>query len=474
MPGRNDTCPCGSGRKFKHCCLNAHSNDDAARLRIRRAEGRIVDLLLPYLLDQWSRDFFLEAWDEFFLWTDVPEDITGTKEFETMFLPWLTTLFVAEPEDAARVPWPVEPVAMHWLKARRQQASDAEAAWIHAACRSPMSVFVVEDVTRGRSVDLKDILTGRRFHVLEVGASQTLDRNDVAFTRVVTLRENNVETSVMFGMAPWRMGPEWHAPIIDFREQIRSGGLMTRADLEDFDIEIRQLYLDIAAKVVNPAPPQLCNTDGDPLVLTTLTFTVQGTVDEVAEHLLPLALLPDHDPDEEALDEFERDGTGAMTSATLSWKKAGNKKQKEWSNTILGTVRLTGGRIVAEVNSEERARRCARELKKLLGSSVTLISSEATDLPTTLKKRPAAPPEVRDPELVAMEEELFKQHMDAWVDTKVPALGNKTPRVLARTALGRERLAALLSTFERGQVDRLPNGRALLNDLRVKLGLDPS
>lgn len=24
-PGRNDPCPCGSGRKFKHCCLHKRS-----------------------------------------------------------------------------------------------------------------------------------------------------------------------------------------------------------------------------------------------------------------------------------------------------------------------------------------------------------------------------------------------------------------------------------------------------------------
>jgi uncharacterized protein YecA (UPF0149 family) len=23
--GRNDTCPCGSGRKFKNCCLGSHN-----------------------------------------------------------------------------------------------------------------------------------------------------------------------------------------------------------------------------------------------------------------------------------------------------------------------------------------------------------------------------------------------------------------------------------------------------------------
>jgi len=457
-------------------------------MRIRRAEGRVVDLLVPYLLDQWGADFFRDAWEEFFLWEDVPEDIHGTQEFASMFIPWVTTLFVPQPEgldddDDERAPrtttWPVTPVVDHWLATERPQVSADERAWIHAACRSPMSAFVVEDVAPGISVDIKDILTGRRFHVLEASASQTIERNDVAFARVVTVGA----TSLMFGMAPWRMGPEWHTPIIDFRESTRRGGVMTRADLEDFEIEIRDLYLDLADKIRNPAPPRLHNTDGDPLALTTMTFTVEGSVADVAERLAPLARLSADESLDELLEEAEHDDAGALTSAVVSWKKVGNKKHREWTNTILGTLRLTPGRIVAEVNSEKRARKCARELKKLLGTAPVLVSTEVQDLDQALADRRAArsepgrraeaPDEPRSPELVAMEEESFRRHMESWIDTKVPVLGNRTPRVLARTVLGRERLVALISSFEKGQVDRLPNGRAILDELRAKLGLDP-
>ena len=41
-PGRNDPCPCGSGRKFKHCCLQKHASEDSVRLRLRRVEGRVA------------------------------------------------------------------------------------------------------------------------------------------------------------------------------------------------------------------------------------------------------------------------------------------------------------------------------------------------------------------------------------------------------------------------------------------------
>jgi hypothetical protein len=37
--GRNDSCPCGSGKKFKKCCLNATSGDFSAGDLLRRSAG---------------------------------------------------------------------------------------------------------------------------------------------------------------------------------------------------------------------------------------------------------------------------------------------------------------------------------------------------------------------------------------------------------------------------------------------------
>lgn len=53
----------------------------------------------------------------------------------------------------------------------------------------------------------------------------------------------------------------------------------------------------------------------------------------------------------------------------------------------------------------------------------------------------------RPAELQAIEAELARKHWDAWLDTKVPALGNRTPRQAAKTSSGRERLEALLADY---------------------------
>jgi hypothetical protein len=34
--GRNDSCPCGSGKKYKHCCLNAGAAADVTDLTWHR------------------------------------------------------------------------------------------------------------------------------------------------------------------------------------------------------------------------------------------------------------------------------------------------------------------------------------------------------------------------------------------------------------------------------------------------------
>lgn len=254
---------------------------------------------------------------------------------------------------------------------------------IGTACRSPPSAFVVEQATTGRSLDLKDMLTGKRFHVLEQGASQRLRLADLLFTRVVTLDG----ASIMTGASPFIVPPRWHTRIIDWRERLFRKRLMTRQDLDDFEIEIGDMYFEIAAELLDPTPPQLSNTDGDPLALTTLTFTltydVTTTVQEAFEKLSPLARVRG----EEHIDDMTRDASGAVTSASLTWVRAGNRQHKNWDNTILGSLRLAPGRLVADVNSARRAGRLRREIAKCLPDAAILVDTKMVDPAEAIAER---------------------------------------------------------------------------------------
>jgi len=358
--GRNDPCPCGSGRKFRHCCLRVRDVEDNLRVRLRSAEGVLVPALFSYATQEFGRDFFDEAWDEFFLWSDVPDNIENSKEFGTTFDPFFVFDFVADAaEDPLPDGWPTEPLALHFLHQEVESAPEVHREFIEQACKSPASFFVVEAVIAGRALDIKDILTGQRFHVLEQSASRTLHVGEVIFTRVVTADGG----SIMIGACPWVIPASWHIPIIDMRERWRPKRLLTRDELIDYNLEIRQTYHEIVDRLLHPTLPVLQNTDGDPIELTTLTYEIEVPVAEAVERLTPLATLRG---DVHITDEA-RDAAGALMTATLTWIKAGNRKLKDWDNTTLGTLRFGGSRLVVEVNSARRRRRVGRHSGRRLG-----------------------------------------------------------------------------------------------------------
>jgi hypothetical protein len=209
-PGRNDHCPCGSGCKFKHCCLPRYAAADTARLHLRAAEGRVIDALLPFVVQRWGKSLLLHAWEDFWNYDDVPEDMAATPEFGSMFLPWFGLRFVPDPSaDEFDDSWPRRPIGLEWLETGDADVSDLDRKFVEAACRSPMSVLVVERATPGRSLDLRDVLTGSRFHVLEQGASQTLRPADLIFARVITIDG----ASIMVGLAPFVVPPSSHTHI---------------------------------------------------------------------------------------------------------------------------------------------------------------------------------------------------------------------------------------------------------------------
>ena len=83
-------------------------------------------------------------------------------------------------------------------------------------------------------------------------------------------------------------------------------------------------------------------------------------------------------------------------------------------------------------------------------------------------------PDETPPELQSIEKDLARRHWEKWLQTRVPALGNKTPRQAMRTAGGRERLEALLAQFERDAEGSQQSASADVDFLRSALGLTKS
>jgi hypothetical protein len=101
-------------------------------------------------------------------------------------------------------------------------------------------------------------------------------------------------------------------------------------------------YLDIRDRLF--APPTLCNTDGDLLLFHTLTFRIESA-EAAFDALAPLAVGHSR---EELLVDAELGDDGKLRKVEIDWIKKGNRKVETWDNTILGHIRISEGRVIAE------------------------------------------------------------------------------------------------------------------------------
>ena len=477
--GRNDPCPCGSGKKYKKCCLSKETSPVAnlTWLKMRRTEGELVPLLVKHAVKYYGPEVVAEAWDEFSLWNNVPMDWDTEPELDTMFFPWFVFNWIpdnSEIEEAARLP--EMPVAMHYLKVKGARLDAFQHRFIEEICSQPFSFFMVMDVEPGESLTLRDLILGREVTVHERQASTMLSKGSIIFARFITMEGS----SIMVGCAPTVIPPAYHNYFIGFRET------MAKASPDDdrdvlllLDLELRTIYYTIRDALSHPALPQLRNTDGDEFQLTKLYYTLTGTPRQTLDALAPLALTED-------ADELAQDGTynerGELVSVEFPWLKKGNRQHKSWDNTVMGHIAINQDQLTIDVNSQERADVIKGEIETRLGNQTMFrnaVIQSSEKMLEDIAKRPLGTKgsdlpnkELQaSPEIQALLQEMAAQHWRSWLDTPLPALKDQTPREAAKTAIGRERLEALLWELE----SQNEAGREFAPDvqaLREELGME--
>src|SRR5260370_9721990 len=262
------------------------------------------------------------------------------------------------------------------------------------------------------------------------------------------------EFAVFGSTAPLAIPPDKKVEVMELRKKIREKSVQRKSKLRADDLPrdaatIRAVYLDIRDAL--HAPLRLANTDGDPLIFHTLTFRIESA-DAAFEALAPLAVGRSR---EELLDDAERDESGKLRSVDFDWIREGNRKFKSWDNTILGHIKISAKRLIAEVNSENRAKRLRKEIEKRLGSIRAHQSTVAQTLEQLRKNTPQDSEEAElheaemeallaDPEASNFLQATMQKQVESWIHEKIPALGGRTPLEAVRDPDGKEIVEALL------------------------------
>jgi hypothetical protein len=387
--GRNEPCWCGSGRKYKKCHLGREGLplDDRLQWLYAKAYEHAVQTSWRELLDEIGiiRAAYASSEDETDAMANDPLVIDAVLFEGGAFEEFVAQRGYLLPDDERAL-------AEQWLLTER-------------------SVFEVGEVTRGRSMILRDVRTGDVCEVREQTASKVLKPGELICTHVVPAAEG----SVIFGGVE-RVGLHYRNALIEL--------LDSEPDAEDL-VEFLTLPY---------APPTMVNAEGEELAGCEATLRVPPGVEELLE------------------DAYERVDDN-------QWCE---RREIEGEKRIRVVLHLEGDTLTVSANSEARMDRALATLT-LLDPSITVLSDERKPV-GDLSSVPLPPGEI-DPAAQTAIAEYVADYEKRWLDMSIPALEGLTPRQAADDPTRRGDLIRLLDSF--------PNleGGMSAQRLRAALGL---
>jgi hypothetical protein len=434
--GRNEPCPCGSGRKYKKCHLEA---DQAPRLAASAVESvHQMDFRLVKGMAQFASSRFGPDW----LGVYPEEENESALE---LILPW--AVWTAEAGGQS--------VAAAYLEAQRPHLSPEEREWFDAQRASWMSIWETVAVEPGK-IEVRDLLTGETRSVREQLASRTVVARDTLLARVIDYRG----ASYFGGMHRQPLPPTVAAAVVDgAREKLRLRKAAVPPDRLRSE-KIGWLLIDWWNAVADQVEqrglgmPDLINTDGDPLQFVTDSYGFDlGVRAEIERRIGAL------DDCGGAHQEGDRRDYVFIRAA---------------DDAIIGTVRVGRGSLEIETNSVNRADEVARRVEETC-ADILGARRRKTRKPSRLHAVPDTPDEPlaeASPEQQAILRKVKEEHYRKWLDMPIPALGDQTPRAAARSAKSWQQLDLMLREIENIE-SRVPEeARFDVVYLRRELGLE--
>jgi hypothetical protein len=448
---RNDPCSCGSGKKYKHCCLGnegAPVVDLADRIwrQMREAIDGYATAMLRFIEEPYGKDAVPQAWLEFIMGASekfVPGAPNTELFFSWLFHRWKPDLHkgnhIVDPSLNEVVP------TRAYLDRRSALLSPLLHRYLETCLATPFGFHEILNCQPGFGFTTKDVFSGKLLNVRERSASSTLKDGEIIFGLVVPVQS----IALVEAAARFSFPPIFKTHLIHVRQ---------RNELQEHpDMALRSLYLSLAQAYLNPKPPELHNTDGDRLEPRTLYFDIDSA--QIAfDALVPLAMGTSRD---ELLEDGKFDRTGSLVEAAIPWIKPAAGNRSGLQTVLMGRIRIADRKLTVEVNSVSRAKAIRATIEQLLGEraryrrsrkqSIESVVPAMTGGPGIRASARSADDEelMQHPEVRAQLAEMQRRHYESWPEIPLPALNGRAPLDAVKDTDGREIVETLLNQFER-------------------------
>lgn len=446
---RNAACPCGSGRKYKHCCLP----DEQELVRQARLESELGGRIAAWSARQHG-DELETAFAEF-----QPDGRPLAGAELQLFVTWFNS-----DRELRGGGTPVERYAA------RPELDRLERELAARVASARLGLHRVRDVAPGRWIELEGVLDGAACRVQSHTVSLETARWDVLLARVMP----GEPLPSLWGPVLTFLPSEEPELLAELARLAAERGLA--ADPRGLEEASRAGGRELARFV----PPSrlversFFTAEGDPLVLARAVWRVADPAAAFTALDSPPELLWMGESEEEAGDVFQLTADRAEACANRPPLPPGalcfESSFSGWPDRIgLGTFVLDGRELRFDAVSEARLAGALEVVARLLGDGVELVEREVSPFePDAPRPRRRAAPLARE-----IEAELLTAHYRRWLDGPLERLGGASPRKAACDPALRAELELLLRGIE-NRADRAGREGETWPDvgrLREELGL---
>lgn len=415
--GRNDPCPCGSGKKYKKCCLGKSFTQIGKEESIKKT-------LVQELLKFFGKRFYKEGYEDVMaiFWDDFnpTEFLKGDslERAEINFWEWVVHDWVDEVSRKSLIDLYIE---------NKRALSLDEHKILTMLKNSVLSLYEVQEVFPDEGLLLKDLIRGGRYNVREKAATRQFAKWDILATRLLQVDGLYIMSGSAY-LYPIKVKDEILGDILFmydcYRKKDPEAGMdgFLKANGQRFNF----YWYDL---IKNPPKVKLATTDREPVVISKAyyKFEDKGPVLEALRRI----------------EDFKEEENGFV------WL---GKRNKDGEATMLGRAFFDRETLILECNSRERLKRGKELIQKHI-SGVTHKVDSYEDIYKhldSLKEKPTQKPSGDIP--FEVQQQLYtrfmERHCRKWLTEKIPALGGKTPKQAIRSRTGKEQVKELLKSFE--------------------------
>lgn len=459
--GRNEPCPCGSGKKFKKCCgadaegvgqVNTAPRGEPVSgwARAHSIWPKTCEALGKHALSWLGERRFAESLED--SWLFDPEK--GLEpEWMPLYQSWQFYDWVAEDEE--------QTIAQHFLARHSvlNPGSDTDVRrMIESANASPLSFYQVQAIDRGRGAVLRDLLTHEERFVVDRSLSESVPPWSVLMARLISL-----ESFTMFdAVAPRILSPDWAESLVEWiEENLEQTVPLSPEFLRTYGDDVVECYSSAVAEDDEDRKqlPIMHNTDDELLILCEERWRfAEGRRSNVIERLVELGFTHESDETEDP--------------TVLRWVR--EEKGHTLPSTTLAILRVGPFDLCLETNSRERRDRFKAQIENAFAEELTRAGSQERTQDEIRDESPASdapvaavPPEIADQVI----RQHLSQHYSTWPDYPLPALSGKSPRDAMKTAEGRASVEALIRDMEHQSHGTPIENKYDFDELRQSVGL---